>query len=125
MGLRALFAGAAETIFAAAGDVPVAMYYYQHGSAVYDVSSGTVSAGVSLTVTTMIFEKFKQTNKPNDNVDPTDMQSTFPQSYLPGITPSVKDHLQVVEAGASVRYDIVDKEQDPAGATWVLQLRKP
>lgn len=125
MGLRGTFAKAAETIFTAAGDVPVAMYYYAHGSAVYDVSSGNVSAGTSLTVTTMVFEKFKQVNKDNDNVKPTDMQGTFPQSYLPGITPSVDDHLQVIEAGASVRYNIVDKMQDPAGATWVLQLRKP
>lgn len=125
MGLRDLFAGAAETIFTAAGDVPVAMYYYQHGSSVYDVSSGVVSTGVTLTVTTMVFENFKQRDVTNDNIEPTDMQGTFPQSYLPGINPSVKDHLQVIEAGASVRYDIVDKKQDPAGATWVLQLRKP
>ena len=125
MGLRDTFLKAGETIFKAAGDIPAAMYYYQHTSAVYDVSSGTVSTGASLTVTTMVFENFKQSERKNDNIEPTDMMGTLPQSYLPGITPSVKDHLQVIEAGVSVRYDVVNKKQDPAGATWVLQLRKP
>jgi len=125
MGLRNTFSKAAQTIFTAIGDVPPTVYYYAHATAVYDVSSGTVSTGAGVTVTTMVFENYKQTDLRNANVEPTDVKGTIPQAYISGIVPSVKDHIQTVEAGASVRYDIIDKMQDPAGATWELQLRKP
>jgi hypothetical protein len=125
MGLRDVFANAAETIFIAAGDVPITTYYYAHATAVYDVSSGVVSTGVSLTVTSFIFENYKQIDVENKNIEPTDLKGTIPQARLAGVVPSVKDHIQIVEAGASVRYDVVNKKQDPAQATWELQFRKP
>lgn len=125
MGLRDTFSKAAQTVFAAAGDVPVTTYYYAHATAVYDVSSGTVSTGVTQTVTSMIFENFTQADRENFSIEPTDQKGTIPQAYISGIVPSVKDHIQIIEAGASVRYDVVKKMQDPASATWVLQLRKP
>lgn len=125
MGLRDVFSNAAQTIFTAAGDVPVATWYYAHSTAVYDVSSGTVSAGTTATLTSMIFEKFTQADRENFSIEPADQKGTIPQAYLSGIVPSIKDHIQIIEAGASVRYDVVKKMQDPASATWVFQLRKP
>lgn len=125
MGLRDVFSKAAQTAFSAAGDVPVDAYYYAHATAVYDVSSGTVSTGTSLTVVSMIFQNYSQHELEANSIEPSDQKAMFPQAYLPGVVPSVKDHVQVVEAGVSVRYDVVRKTQDPAGATWELQLRKP
>jgi len=125
MGLRDTFAKAAQTIFTAVGDIKTTAYYYAHATATYDVSSGTVSTGTSLVVTSMIFENFSQREIMNESIEPTDVKGTIPQAYLSGIVPSIKDHVQVIEAGVSVRYDVVHKKQDPASATWELQLRKP
>jgi hypothetical protein len=125
MGIRDVFSKGAQTIFAAVGDVPETAYYYVHASAVYDVSSGTVSTGASAVVTTMVFENYTNMDVANKNVKPTDLKATIPQAYLSAIYPDTRDHVQKIEAGVSVRYDVIDIGQDPAGATWEFQLRKP
>ena len=125
MGLRDTFSKAAQTIFTAAGDVPEDTYYYVHASSTYDVSSGTVSTGETVTLTTMVFEEFKRSDVDNSNVEPTDVKGTVPQAYLSGIVPDVSDHIMRIESGVSVRYDIIHIGQDPAGATWEFQFRKP
>jgi hypothetical protein len=124
MGLRDVFDQAAQTIFTAAGDVPETVYYYAHASAQYNVSTGVVSTIASAVVVSMVFETYKQHEIVPGHVEPTDQKAIVIQSKL-GVIPTPKDHLYRIEAGASVRYNIEDKEQDPASATWVLQCRKP
>jgi len=127
MGLRDTFSKAAQTAFTAAGDVPETVWYYSfaQGTSIYDVSSGTASTVQPATMTSMIFENYKTNEMYNEGIEPTDVKGMVPQAYISGIDPSPKDYIMRVESGASVRYDVMDIMQDPAGALWEFQLRKP
>lgn len=127
MGLRETLSNAAKTAFVAVGDIPETAYYYQEGmsSTSYDISTGTVSTVTgSPYIVSMVFVRYTQSEVQNEHIEPADMMGLIPQANISAI-PVIDDHLYRVEAGASVRYDIIDRQQDPASALWKLQLRKP
>lgn len=124
MGFRNLFSNAAKTAFTAFGDVPETTYYYAHGSAVYDASSGTVSTGTTQVVVSMIFEQYDQRDVDNANIEPTDLRGMIPQENL-SVIPDTRDHIVRIDAGVSTQFDIQNIAQDPAAAMWMLQLRRP
>jgi len=125
MGLKSVFSNAAQTAFAAAGDVPASARFEMVGSSVYDASSGVTSALSSSIMTTMLFSNFSRAQIDNENVLPTDVRALLPQAYISGIVPATDNRVHKVEAGASTEYTVIEYGQDPAGATWWLQLRKP
>jgi hypothetical protein len=127
MGLRDTLTNAAKTAFVATGDIPETAYYYQdtYTSTAYDISTGVVSTtSASPYVVSMIFVQYSQKERESENIEPADMKGLIPQANISAV-PAIDDHLYRVEAGASVRYDVIDREQDPAAALWKLQLRKP
>jgi len=124
MGLRDTISKATQTAFVATGDIPVDVVYYQPASSVYDVSSGTASAGVSTYLFSMIFTSFKSREIDGEHILATDQKGLAAQANVSTI-PQADDWLMVVENGVSVRYDVVAKGKDPADAHWALQLRKP
>lgn len=124
MGLKDTFKNAAETVITAVGDVAEEAHYYQTGSSLYDVSAGIVSSIDSKYLVSGVFSHYKAMEIDNSKVLPQDIKLKLAQKNAPMI-PHVKDYLQRVENEVSVRYEVVDFEQDSAGAVWVMQLRKP
>lgn len=124
MGLRETLSKGAQTAFIAAGDVPELAYYYQTGSSVYDVSAGTVSATTSQYLASFIFTAYSNKELENENIEPADVKAIIPQANI-SVVPVIDDYLYRIEFGASVRYDVIRRDRDPADAIWKLQLRKP
>lgn len=124
MGLRETLSKGAQTAFTAAGDVPESATYYQIGSTSYDVSSGVASVPTTSYVASFIFTSYKNYELNNEHIEPADVKGIIPQANISAL-PVIDDYLFRVEAGASVRYDVVAVEKDPADALWKLQLRKP
>ena len=122
--LREAFRNAALAVFNAAGDVIEDSWFYSIGSTVYDASSGVSSATSKMQVVSMLFSAYDDRNIDGTNVLPTDMLGTIPQTSLYP-RPTVDDEVQRLEAETSVLYAVVDVKQDPAGAIWKIQLRKP
>lgn len=125
MGLRETFTNAAKTVFTAVGDIPEACTYYSRGADAYDASTGVVSTTVSTVVANFVFFNYNKSQIDGEHVEPADVKATIPQANISSIVPNVDDYLMRIEAGASVRYDVVGVEQDPAAALWNLQVRKP
>lgn len=124
MGLADTLRNAAKTVFNAVGDIPKNFSYYAKVSTVYNVSAGAVNDQNSVYAVSGIFSKYKSFQIDNEKILPTDLKLLFPQSSLP-VVPELHDRIELVEAGASVAYSVVDIKQDPVGAIWDLQLRKP
>ena len=124
MGLRDTFKNAADTAITVFGDVAETAWYYQEGSAIYNVSTGNVSSIDSRYMISAIFSKYKSSEIDNSAILPTDLKMTIAQKKFTPV-PHQHDYLEKLENYASVRYEVMDYQQDPAGATWVIQLRKP
>lgn len=124
MGLRDVFRTAAQTAAAAFGDVFSSVQYTTMGSTVYDASAGVASTTSTDYVVSMVFTTYSQFEIDGTKILPTDVKALIPQVNLTP-TPTMNDEVMRIEAGASVFYEIVNIQQDPAGALWEFQLRKP
>jgi len=124
MGLKDTFQKAAQTAFTAAGDVVEDGWYYSLVSTRYDVSAGYVSAYQNQYLISAIFTQFKKEKIDNEKILPTDLLMLIPQRNM---TPHPKpnDVVQRLEQETSVVYEVIDYQQDPAGALYKIQLRKP
>ena len=119
MSLKTTFQKAAQTAGAAFSGVFSSASYNVVGSAVYDVSTGTVSAGSSTVVISILFTDYSTAERANSNIEPTDMKGVIPRLDLP-VAPSTRD--TITKEGQS--FQIVDYRTYPAEALWVLQLRR-
>ena len=124
MGLKETFGAAAGTAFAAVGNIAESANYYARSSATYNVSAGTVTSQDSVYMVSGIFSNYKAKQVDGIKILNTDLQLFMPQSELP-LEPTLHDYVERIEAGCSVRYEVLDYQQDAAKATWKVQLRKP
>lgn len=121
MGLRAVFANAAATIFTALGDIPQSATY-RRTTTVYDPTTGNNTSINSDTTVTAIFTRFSEQELGRSAyLQITDVKMILQQASL-AITPSIQ--LDTIINGGNT-YNIVNFNPDPAGATYVFQLRAP
>ena len=124
MGLRDTFQKAGATIFAAVDDVKETAYFYNIGSTIYDASAGVASVTESRYIVSAVFLNYKKSEVDDNKIKPTDLKALMLQTD--GVfEPTMNDRLKRIEAGSSVLYEVKNVEQDPVGALWTLQLRKP
>lgn len=124
MSLKDTFSKAAQTGATIFNSVFKDAVYYGEASSVYNASSGAVSAIVSSEAISILLSNYKAREIDGERVLPTDLKGMIPQANI-NSTPALNDHIQVVESGASVTYEIINIMEDAAEATWVFQLRKP
>lgn len=124
MSLKDTFSKAAQTGATVFSAVFTTVVYYANSTTVYDPSTGATSAIASSESVSMLLSKYKNMEIDGEQVHPTDRKGWIPQANI-NATPKVNHELQVVESGASVVYEIIDVQEDPANAGWTLQLRKP
>lgn len=123
MGLESTFKKAAKIAFKAAGDIPKPIWYYAYTSSVYNVSAGTLDHEKGLYQFDVIFSDYRASQVDGKAILNTDIKATAPQNDVI-FTPGQHDTIQCIEAGSSVIYEVLNFEQDAAGALWVFQLRK-
>jgi len=124
MGLKSVFGRAAVAALQAGGDVITESQYYHITSTVYDASTGLASAVAEQYTISGLFTKFSADSIDNENVLPSDVKFIVAQNdFTPG-KPIQYDYVRRVEAEASVQYNVQGFDQDPAGALWIIQLRK-
>jgi len=121
MGLRATFASAVSAAFTALGDIPQSATY-RRTTTVYDPTTGNNTSTNSDTTVTAIFTRYSQMELgQNVSLKVTDVKMILRQASI-AITPSIQ--LDTVINGGNT-YNIVNFNPDPAGATYVFQLRAP
>lgn len=122
MGIRAVFANAAATIFTALGDIPQSATYRRTTTTVYDPTTGNYTSTNSDTTISAIFTRFSEMELGRSPaLQLTDVKMILQQASL-AITPSIQ--LDTIINGGNT-YNIVNFNPDPAGATYVFQLRAP
>ena len=108
--------GAALT---ALGDIPVTAVFSRTTTGAFNPVTGTYATATLATHScTGVLADYKQGLIDGTLIQTGDLELTFRQAAL-GITPTTND--KVTADGTS--YSIINIAQDPAGATWVLQLR--
>ena len=133
MGFREMAANIAVTAFNTFGNVQQACTYRSKTSAspTYTPSSGEVVDTYTDIPTTMIFTSFRsdEISNPGSNITnedtlneirKTDMKAIVPSRRLP-VTPKMNDIVIL----SSESWEVISVKQDPAGALWTFQLRKP
>jgi len=121
MSIRTLFQNAAVTAVRAFGDVAVSTNYEALSSATYNASSGAaVATRETVAGVSVIFDVFKLREVDGVKVRPEDKRAYIPAKVLSTVTPSVED--RIYQSG--VYWNVVSVEIDPAGALYVLQVRK-
>lgn len=123
MGLDATFQQAARTAFGIFADVAVSARFESFVSTTYDASSGVASTIRYSGMTTAIFETYDRRLVDGERVKPQDVKALVLPGNIPR-APKPDDRMHVVEAGCSVSYRIIDSSVDPAGALYIMQLRR-
>lgn len=118
MGLRTTIDKAVGTAFKAAGDIPIAVTYNSITIGAYNPATGTTSTTTASHPVEAIRDDYKAYEIDGEAIKPFDKRILIRQSKLP-VTPKLTDTV-VIDA---VTWNVVNFEQDPAGATWILQLR--
>lgn len=119
MSLRSLFQSAAATAFTAAGDIPTAATYERHALGDYDPAIGERARITSVYAVDAIIYGYKAIEIDGEAVKPNDQRAIIRQAQLP-VQPETTDTLII----HGLEWGIVGISQDPAGATWEIQLRR-
>ena len=124
MGIESVFKKAAVTAAKVFDGVFKPATYQAAGSSEYNASTGVVTASTVNYPIKMMDDRYSKYLIDNEKIMPADVKGVIPQENLP-VIPNKGDKIKRIEANASVTYEVVDIDQDPAGALWELQLRKP
>lgn len=121
MGLRSVFANAAETIFTALGDVPVSTVY-RRTVMTYNPDTGDNTVVQTDTTSQAIFLRFNEIEVART----VGLQATDVKMIVKIASMTVVPDIQIdTIVTAAKTYNIVSYNQDPAGAIYILQLRAP
>jgi len=123
MSLRETFQKAAQTAFNAAGNVPVEVRYDSYVTATSNISTGAVEARHERYLVSVIFEAYSDRLVDGVKVMSGDKKVMIPALNLPA-SPTTRDQIQVLENGIWKKHTVKDSDIDPAGALWVLQMRR-
>ena len=111
--------------FNALGDVKVTLEYQSVVTVIRNTVSGYSSARVQQYQVEGVFGSFRQNETiTGGEVNPTmDQKFICLQENLPA-TPTTRDTAKQIMGGQVKHWDVIGHKQDPAGATWVLGLRR-
>jgi len=120
MGLKETIAGAVRSGFTALGNLTESVTYkaYQTTS-VYDVTLGTYTRVETSYTLSGVFLEYTKKDIDGEQIKPHDQKFLFQQADLE-VRPSLQDRI-VRDSGAI--WEVVWVKEDPAHATWELQLR--
>lgn len=121
--LKSVIKNAARTAFSAIGDIKEQVAVDIYASSSYNVSTGVASAYSERALTSMVFTRYKVSQIDGERIQPNDVMGLCTHDDLP-ITPNVDDQVTRIENYVSTVYDVISVQEDPARATWKLQLRK-
>lgn len=127
MGLRDVFAGGVDAIFAALDDVPVSVIYKSITETYNPATRITTYASASVTVYAILDEysdvelRFSERLTDDKTVLSTDKKAMIKAEDLLSITPKALDTITI----NSVAWQVKASKIDPAGAMWTFQIRKP
>lgn len=120
---RSTIVKAVTSAFKALGEIPESVTYRRTASA-YNPATGTVVAtNTDYVLSKMIFTRFENFEVDKQLVLASDVKAIIQQSEL-SIVPSTATD-KVVRTRDGKIYNILRVSQDPAGATYTLQLRSP
>jgi hypothetical protein len=120
MGLKETIAAGVQTGLRAAGNVRrTVTYKAQSADPSYAPATGTVTRPETSYTVQGVLYGYRREDIDGVLIRPFDQQFLLNQSELP-VTPKVTERL-VLDDGTS--WEILRVEQDPAQATWTLQIR--
>jgi len=127
MGMRQVFADGVSAIFSALGDI-VESATYKSITETYDATTRVVTKSTtSVTVDVILDEysavelRFAERLVDDQSVIPGDKKALIKGSDLSSITPKVNDEITI----NSVDWQVKAIKQDPAGAMYTFQIRRP
>lgn len=118
MGLRSMIDKAVGTAFKVAGDIPQTLNYNSITIGAYNPATGTTDTTTITHSIQYIPDAYKAHEIDGEAIKPHDHRVIIRQSTLP-VVPKLTDTV-VIDL---VTWNVVHFEQDPASATWTLQLR--
>ncbi len=118
MSLRADFAAAAVDIFAAFGDVPIALTLTKMLSAEYNTTTGVVDTANDEFEAQGFIIEYDQHEVDGETVRTGDVKCILRQAEIDAQV-TVNDKITINER----IYDVVNVGKDPADALWLLQIR--
>jgi len=111
----------ASGVMGAVSGLTTAVTYTAHtANPAYDPATRTVTESTAAYAVSMVLTSYEQREIDNRSVMGTDIKAIIAQNDLTP-TPTLKDTVTI----AGVKHEIVNIGQDPAGAIWKFQLRKP
>lgn len=120
MGLKETVAGAVKAGFVALGNLPEAVTYQTFKStSIYEASTGIVTRQETVTRLAGLFTDYTKQEIDGQQIHPHDRKFLFQQADLAG-RPTLQDRLTRRD-GTS--WEVVFVKEDPAHATWELQVR--
>lgn len=117
---RSTIVAAVATAFTAIGNIPESVTYRRTSSS-YNTATGTNTITNTDYTISVVFSKYNNFEIDKQVVLATDIKALFKQSSL-SITPNVATD-KIIRS--SKTYTILNIGQDPAAATYTLQLRSP
>lgn len=87
----------------------------------YDTATGVSTVTTSAVSVDVVFAGYRRDEIDGEVIRPEDQQCLIPASGF-SVTPSLND--LITRADAS-EWSVVGIRRDPAGALWVLQIRRP
>jgi hypothetical protein len=119
---RSVIKGAVASAFKVLGDIPEAATY-RRTSSTYNPATGTnVVTNSDTTIPDVVFTKFQNFEVDKITILSTDIKAIFQSSRI-AVVPNIATDV-LVDKNSKV-FNIIRVEQDPAGATYSLQLRAP
>jgi hypothetical protein len=120
MGLKATIASAVASGFAALGDLQETVTYNVYStSSTYNPTTGTVTRTETQYSVAGLFLDYKKRDIDGQQIKPLDNQFMIQQAVLP-VAPTLQDR---IVRSTGKEYEVISIEQDPATATWTLQVR--
>lgn len=117
--MRALIARAVGAGMTALGDIKESITYKSYSaSSSYDADSGTVTRTETSTTLSGVFMDYTNREIDGEVIRPRDQKFLFRQALL-AVAPTLND--RIVRSGKT--WEVFGVEQDPAAATWTLQVR--
>ena len=119
MGLRETIQKAVQSGFKALGNLKETVTYKYQGVSTYNTTTGTFTRIETSFSIEGVFMEFKKEEIDGVTVKPNDQKFLFEQRVL-SVNPRVTDRLLRSD---DIHWEVMRVKEDPAHATWELQVR--
>ena len=122
MSLRAVIQQAVQTGIAAMDDLAEQATYTSVATPSYDPATGTITKpSASYAAVPMVFTSYARKEIDGEVIRPEDQKAVIAQLSLTPV-PTLNDTITRMDGSV---WNVVSVMTDPAGAAWVLQVRRP